>query len=317
MSKLSIIVPVYNTEKYLSKCLDSIVNQRFEDMEIIIVNDGSTDSSEKIIQEYKEKYNQIKAYTKPNGGLSDARNFGVEKAIGEYLTFVDSDDYLSEELYENLAPYMNKGIELIKYKFIRVNEDYEEIGKQNGPNFGVVSGEKAFDLLRIEDTYLEPSWLYIYKSDFFKKNKFKFAKDLYHEDLGLTPLIIINAKTVISSEIYGYYYLQRENSITTDTNYKKRKKRSYDILKHYDNMMDKIESYEINKNTKDSIKIYYTNEVLLQIKELNKDDKKEFIKEIKKRKMVNNIKIRNAKQLLKRILLTINIGLYEKMNKKH
>ena len=105
--KVSVIVPVYNTEKYLRKCLDSLVNQDFSDYEIVIVNDGSTDSSESIINEYVSKYDFIKSFAKANGGLSSARNYGIDKASGNYLAFVDSDDYVEsnylKELYESIT----------------------------------------------------------------------------------------------------------------------------------------------------------------------------------------------------------------------
>ena len=121
MPKISVIVPVYNTERYLSKCLDSILNQTYDDIEVIVVNDGSTDNSELIIKEYVNKFpNKLKYYKKENGGLSDARNYGVEKAIGDYLCFVDSDDYIDTKLFEMVTPQMDKQIELIKYKAIIV-----------------------------------------------------------------------------------------------------------------------------------------------------------------------------------------------------
>ena len=94
--KVSVIVPVYNTYDYLNKCLDSLVNQSFKDYEIIIVNDGSTDDSEKIIKKYQKKYSNIKYYYKENGGLSSARNYGIKYANGDYIAFVDSDDYVDK-----------------------------------------------------------------------------------------------------------------------------------------------------------------------------------------------------------------------------
>ena len=98
--KLSIIVPVYNTFQYLPRCLDSLVKQNLNDYEIIIVNDGSPDNSQDIIDEYVKRYDNIKAYKKENGGLSDARNYGIAKASGEYIAFVDSDDYVANNMYE-------------------------------------------------------------------------------------------------------------------------------------------------------------------------------------------------------------------------
>ena len=114
MIKVTVIVPVYKTEEYLKKCLDSLVNQTLDNMEIIVVNDGSPDNSQKIIEEYKSLYpNIIKSFIKKNGGLSDARNFGLKYAKGEYIAFVDSDDYVSinmmQEMY-NYASNNNKDI---------------------------------------------------------------------------------------------------------------------------------------------------------------------------------------------------------------
>ena len=102
MSKISIIVPVYNTEKYLSKCLNSLIKQTYKDIEIIVVNDGSKDKSLEIAKKFAKQDNRIKVFNKENGGLSSARNFGIEKASGEYIGFVDSDDYIKENMFEIL-----------------------------------------------------------------------------------------------------------------------------------------------------------------------------------------------------------------------
>ena len=103
MPKVSIVVPVYNTKKYLEKCLDSLVYQTLDDIEIIVVNDGSPDESQKIIDRYVQAYpNKVQAYVKENGGLSDARNFGISKCNGEYIGFVDSDDYVNLDMYQNM-----------------------------------------------------------------------------------------------------------------------------------------------------------------------------------------------------------------------
>ena len=102
MVKVSVIVPVYNVYDYLGKCLDSLVNQTLKDIEIIVVNDGSPDNSEEIIDIYKKKYKCIKAYKKENGGLSDARNYGIKRAQGEYIAFIDSDDYVDTQMLEKM-----------------------------------------------------------------------------------------------------------------------------------------------------------------------------------------------------------------------
>ena len=117
MKKLSIIVPVYNTEKHLKKCFDSIINQNNSEIEVVVINDGSKDSSDKIIKEYKEKNPQtISYYKKQNTGVADTRNYGIKKAKGQYIMFLDSDDYIDAHLYSIVKQYMKKNIELIKFK---------------------------------------------------------------------------------------------------------------------------------------------------------------------------------------------------------
>ena len=106
--KVSIIVPVYNVEKYLKRCINSLINQTLQDIEIIVVDDGSTDNSGQIIKEYQEKNSNIKYYKKENGGLSDARNYGMKYAPSEYIAFLDSDDFVDKTMYEKMY---NKAIE--------------------------------------------------------------------------------------------------------------------------------------------------------------------------------------------------------------
>ena len=109
MVKVSVIVPVYNVEKYLERCLLSLVNQSLQDIEIIVVNDGSPDNSQTIIDKFASEYKNVKSYIKENGGLSDARNYGTKKAVGEYIAFVDSDDYVSEQMYEQMYQKAKEG----------------------------------------------------------------------------------------------------------------------------------------------------------------------------------------------------------------
>ena len=106
--QISIVVPVYNVEQYLEKCVNSIINQTYKNLEIILVDDGATDSSGNMCDELAKSDNRIKVYHKENGGLSDARNYGVERATGEYIGFVDSDDYIDSEMYEKLYEAIKK-----------------------------------------------------------------------------------------------------------------------------------------------------------------------------------------------------------------
>ena len=316
MPKISIIIPVYNTGKYIKKCFDSVRNQTMKDFEIIVVNDGSTDNSESIIKQYIENNQDIdiKYYKKENGGLSSARNYGISKAIGNYIMLLDSDDYIDSKLFQNLEKYINEEIDLIKFKMIKVNENGEEIEKLSGPVFEKCTGEEGFEKLAGNDCFLEVACIYLYRREFFINNNFKYnTVNKYHEDFGLTPFVIISAKTFVSIDIYGYYYMQTNNSIMRNEDYNKTIIKAYDVLAHYDNMLERLNGLNVSNNTKDLIKRYYTNTVILKINELKDKDKSKYIKEIKNRKLYKNIKPINLKQLIKRIILMFSINLYLKM----
>ena len=313
MSQVSVIIPVYNVEKYIDKCLESVVNQTYNDIEIIVVNDGTKDNSEEIINNYLKKYNNVKYLIKENGGLSDARNYGVKYATGEYIAFLDADDYLDYNLFSNLQSYMNQNIDLIKYKMIRVDENGNNIDKINGPVFEKMNGQQAFNELFCKDTMMQPAWLYLYKKSFWDENKFEYPVGKLHEDFAITSLIILRAKSVVSTDIYGYYYVQSSERITRGNEQSKVMRRAMDLLEHYDYMIGKIKGYNLDKTTEENVKIYYTNCIILKLGELSKENKKIYKKEIENRGLYNNIKARNIKQLIKKLLLKMNVNLYLKM----
>lgn len=313
MIKISVIVPIYNVEKQLTKCIESLIRQKIEDIQIILVNDGSTDTSGEISKRYATQYPEKILYLeKENGGLSDARNYGLTYATGKYISFVDADDYITENLYNDLNPYMNQQYDMIKFKVARVNEKGDILSLNYTPVFKEKTGEEAFDILYKTDVMTEVAWGYIYRSDFFKNNKFKFTKGKYHEDFGLIPLIMLKAQNVASVDVFGYNYVQTEKSITRG-NLTNNYQRALDLLYHYDNMIKEINKYQISDKSRENIKIYYTNCIILELNNLNKEEQKYYIEEIKKRKLVSNIKVRNLKQLIKKIVLRVNIKLYLKI----
>ena len=308
MPNLSVIVPVYNTEKYIKKCLDSLINLR--DSEIIVINDGSTDDSEQIINEYASKYGNIVYYKKENTGIADTRNFGIEHANGDYIAFVDSDDYIDASQLDLLIPYMKEHIDVIKFKLQRVDENECIIEKVDGAVFDKTTGENAFELLYPTDVLLDSPCVYLFKREHLKRFGFKFQVGTYHEDFGLIPLIVIKADSVISKNLYLYNYVQSTNSITRNEDYSKTVKKMEDALKQYDKMLEQINN--LSDRAKENIKIYFTNAIILKLKELKEPEQDRFIEEIKKRDMVKNIKVRNVKQLIKRILLSVSIKTYLK-----
>lgn len=314
MKKISVIIPVYNTEKYLRKCFDSVINQSYKNIEMVIINDGSKDNSEKIINEYKNKYPDIISYySKGNTGVADTRNFGIEKAKGDYIMFLDSDDYIDEALFKNLENYINQDIDLIKFKLQRVDGEGKIIEIVQGATFEKTSGQDGFNKLYGTDVLLDSPCVYLIKKDIFTKNNLKFKVGTEHEDFGLMPFVIVLAKTMASINFYGYYYVQSDNSITRNEDYKKTLKKAYDALAHYDNAMEFLDKLNLDKLTKQNVKIYYTNAIILKTKGLQPAEQEKYIQEIKNRKMAKNIKIRNIKQLIKKILLCVDIKLYLKI----
>jgi len=313
MNKVSIIIPVYNAEEHIRRCIESVLLQKIENYEILIINDGSIDKSEEIIKEYVNKYDKVKYYSKENSGVADTRNFGIKEATGKYILFLDGDDYIDKNLLADLQKYIDEDIDLIKFKLKKVDLKGNEIEKIDGPIFNKISGEDGFNKLYATDVLLDSPCLYLIKKELFIKNNLWFKINTYHEDFGLIPLIILKAKKMVSINKYYYNYVQCDNSIVRNNDYSKTLKRVYDTLIHYDNMLDYLENNDFNKKTKENMKSYYTNAIILKTEELNKNDQKNFIKEIKKRHMLQNIKVKNIKQLFKKLLLLIDVRLYLKL----
>ena len=307
---ISIIITAYNAEKTIEKCLNSILDTQYNDYEIILVNDGSIDNTEKIIELFAS--DKIKYYKKENTGVADSRNFGIDKAKGDYITFVDSDDYVSSNYFEGIDKYINEDIDIIKRKGIIVNKNNQE--KIKGGTFEVTTGEDAFNKLCFTDIYLDTLWSYIIKKSLLIDNNLYFEKDRFHEDFGLLPLLILKANKMVSLDDGIYYYVQTDNSIMRENNIDKTIKKAKDALYHYDNILKTIENYNLSNFTKENVRIYCTNAILLKVKELKGKEQKWYIKELKNRKVYKNIKVRNIKQLIKKGFLFINIKLYSKLS---
>ena len=213
MKKVSVIVPVYNVEKYLEKCLNSLVCQSLEAIEIIVVNDGSTDNSQAIIDGFNEKYpDKIKSFTKENGGLSDARNFGIERAEGEFIGFVDSDDYVSAEMFEEMYQLAEKhNAEMVICNLQKVDENGNVTQKLTQiPNMP--------EKINLETEFSVFSDLsYFACNKIFKKKLFdnkKFKQGIHFEDIQLIPQLLLSCKTIAQTQKYHYQYLERQDSIT-------------------------------------------------------------------------------------------------------
>lgn len=310
--KFSVIVPVYNVEKYISKCIDSILNQTYKNLELIIVNDGSPDNSQKIIDKYAKKDKRIKSLIKENGGLSDARNYGVQYATGDYLLFVDSDDSIENKLLEKInKTLLKKQVDIVRFECSLYNEEGKKISSYGGMNYHNKDISSCIKEL-ITRKYVEPAWLYCYNLVFWKENKFKYNKGKIHEDFGLTPLILYKANTISSIDYNGYRYLIREGSITNNSNYAKKKKAVYDMYEQ-GIKINKLLEEEVDSVKKQAILNYINESLMLKSRELNSEDRKKYIKELRKEKISQKISPYNTKKLVKKIVSSLSINLYVKV----
>ena len=298
---ISFIIPCYNSANTIKRAIDSILNQNTDlEYEIIVVDDGSTDNTEQVLKCY-ENDERIKYYKKENSGVADTRNYGVKMATGDYIIFVDSDDYISENLLKDIEPYILQEIELVKWNVIFVDEQQNEISKPESVAFENTTGEQGFNNLFGKDNLIDCLWNYAIK----KELMIEFPSGTYHEDFATMPLIILNSKSFVSIDKREYYYVQSKNSIMREKNSEKTRKKLQDKLKHFDNLMKKVNEMDLQKLTIENFGIYAVNSLLAVVKDLDGEDKTFYKKELKKRKIWRYIKIRNLKQLLKKCIIAI------------
>ena len=218
MCKLSIIVPIYNVEAYLVDCLASIEGQTNKEFEVILVNDGSTDKSGKIAQDYKQRHDNVKYIEQKNLGLSEARNAGLRYAEGEYILFIDSDDWIESNTVETLFSNMTEKPEVILFSGCKKFESEKDKCEHFGPVHvlqGINKGLEVFCYLRENKEYSTCVILQCVKREFLEVNKIKFYPGILHEDHLYTFEVLVNANHVLmlSKELYNYRI--RENSIMT------------------------------------------------------------------------------------------------------
>ena len=241
--------------------MENLSKIKYEDFEVVLINDNAEKNSEEIIKKYKSKMN-IKIYKTEEStiGVGNARNIGIEKAKGEYLMFVDVDDTIDENLLLNLQEYIDEKIEMIKFKIKIIKKGRELLSDEIC--FNETDGQDGFNKLCFKDKYLDSPCLYLIKKELFTRTNLKFEKNVYHEDFGLIPQLIINAKSIVALNYYGYNYYQSENSIMRNDDYKKQIKKVEDKITHYENLIKNIRNYELTEKTKGNILCLYTNSII-------------------------------------------------------
>ena len=236
---ISVVVPAYKVEEYIEKCLDSILNQTYKNLEIILVDDGSPDNCPKICDEYAKKDDRIKVIHKQNGGLSDARNRGIKEATGEYIAFVDSDDYLESEMYEylyNLLIKYNADISICGYRTFDENSSMNVATKEE-TCFNTIEALKALS----EDIEVKNfAWNKLYKRSLFVDNNIEFPKGKIMEDIATTYKLFEKSKIIVAGEKCYYNYLIRTSGIIGS-----RSTRLF--VSHIEHVLDRYEHFKEDK----------------------------------------------------------------------
>lgn len=222
MPKVSVIVPVYNVEAYVEKCLKTLVEQTLEDIEIIVVNDGSTDHSKEIVQKIMKQFpNKIVYKEKENGGLSDARNYGMPYAKGEYIAFLDADDYIEKDMYQKMYEIAKKeNSDMVECDF------YWEYPKKQKQDIGEIyqGKQEALEKIRVV------AWNKLIRKEVLEKAKVTFPKGYRYEDVEFTYKLIPFLEKVSFLKEPCVHYVQREGSISNSQN--ERTKEIFDVLEH-------------------------------------------------------------------------------------
>lgn len=256
MTKLSIIVPVYNVEKYLPKCLESLIKQTLKDIEIICVNDGSIDNSLAILKEFASKDSRIKIIDNQHQGVAKTRNTGIEQSTGEYIGFVDSDDYIDIDFFEKLYNSATKSNSDIAIASILKHKTFFNIynAKYTKEETAITIQDKI-KLCEDKKHFFFYAWNKIYHSGFIKENNIKFSEGQIYEDVMFAIKALYYSNKIIS--VYGtkYHYIEHENSLTK---YKdKTGEKEQDLIKAYSDLQEFCNS----KNIEISERLnYYTKE---------------------------------------------------------
>lgn len=267
--KLSIVIPIFGVEKYIEKCLMSCINQRLllgSDYEIICVNDGTKDRSAIIAKEIAKSYNGVTVLDQENGGLSKARNTGLAHAQGEYIWFVDSDDWITDDCINTINESLNCNLDMLQIQYQLCYENGDIKPAIPCCIDGIVSGIYQ----TVKGGLDTPAQFTIYRKNFLVENQFKFKVGIYHEDAEFKPRVLLKAQRVASIPNVCYNYLQRTSGSITSI-YKLRN--ATDMLVVLNSLYEYVSSYD--KRIKQAIytKIgLWMNDILLGIRRLEKEE---------------------------------------------
>ena len=321
---ISIIIPVYNTEKYLKKCLDSVITQTYKNLEIICINDGSTDSSLKILKKYAKSDKRIKVINQENKGVSITRNIGIENATGEWITFIDSDDYISPELYQSFTEALNNSEPFNIYVFNGVklaeNDNPED---KNLTKFFYMSNwnfheNNLYTFIDCKNPFYGnlSVWNKIFNTEFINNNNIRFKENSIFEDqLFSIESMIKTDKLYLDNKIF-YYYVQHGNS--TMHNLKENGFDIFDIMQDVRDLLCEYNLYETEKylflQHKFNVYTYLLSKMDLSLKEKFYNTAKDNLH----KEALNNFFTNRIKQLPKSFLFFDFVSLsFDEFIQKH
>lgn len=318
MEKISLIVPIYNVEKYLNRCVDSIIRQTYSEIEIILINDGSTDNCLEICNKYKKQDKRIIVVDKENGGLSDARNAGIEIATGKYIMFIDSDDWIDSNMVNRLYSLISKKDACIaQCDFARVYNDENIYFNNENINIKVMDSKEAMiSIYKNNGVKSIVTWNKIYKKELF--NTIRFPKGKIHEDEFTTYKLFDKCKKIIDTDEVMYYYRQRDGSIMKSEFSIKRLdviEAIKERIKYFENKGYKELKLLAENQLQSLLRSFYTTiyNSTIENKELYLN---KIVKEIRKNyfKFISNRHVSKKSKILITII-SINDGLYYKIYK--
>ena len=275
MLKLSVVIPVYNVEKYLAKCLDSVIYPELSDYEIIIVNDGSTDSSPALCEKYAERFPElIKVITTENGGLGAARDVGIDASRGEYIVFLDSDDWLSPGAIPEMLAFSERDFDILFFDTRSVNEDGRLLKYIHGCAYEGEFTLEAFPELLFE---MPSAWNKIYRRSLFTENRIFYPGRVWYEDMYVTFRLYTHAKKLLSVHKPWHNYLQRAGSITNNKN----TERNLEIIPAVNAMLDAFRHAGLYEKYFSQLEFAaFHHEVIASIVRVNSADRKSNVQDM-------------------------------------
>lgn len=305
---ISIIIPVYNVEHYVEKCVQSCALQNCSDFEIIVVNDGSTDKSAGIINTLVKNFSNISVINQENQGLSVARNAGLHVAQGEYVWFVDSDDWIEPNCLDRITNKLKDDLDILQLQY---RYTYEDASLNKDAPFTIIDGLKSGKQVTIHGGLPAPAQFCVYRTEFLRKNGLQFVRGIYHEDSEFKPRVTYLAEKIASDTDVSYNYLQRTSGSITS---KFRLKNGIDIIYVMNSLMDFVKQQQMDKPCTEA---FYRqvglcmNTLLFGYRQLSKSDQSSLYKALTQQKHLFRamIKSKNLKYQLEGVAFGLSLKL--------